>query len=129
MAIADGKLVISKGERSRQPSTFRFNFVSTLVLAFGAVEMMFRRIELNFDAHGIDRRWSLLGLNRTRHLDVDSISAIESDSNMTAGDTAYYTVYAKLDESKKVTLASALRQRDAEWVVAELKDSLKVDER
>jgi regulator of protease activity HflC (stomatin/prohibitin superfamily) len=36
MAIANGKLVISKGERSHQPSTFRFNFVSTLVLALGA---------------------------------------------------------------------------------------------
>ena len=36
MAIANGKLVISKGERAHQPSTFRFNFVSTLVLALGA---------------------------------------------------------------------------------------------
>ena len=35
MAI-NGKLVVSKAERARQPSTFRFNFVSTLVLALGA---------------------------------------------------------------------------------------------
>jgi regulator of protease activity HflC (stomatin/prohibitin superfamily) len=36
MAISEGRLVLSKRDRVQMPSNFRFNFVSTLILALGA---------------------------------------------------------------------------------------------
>jgi regulator of protease activity HflC (stomatin/prohibitin superfamily) len=36
MPIADGRLVVSRRDRGIQPSSFRFNFVSSLILAVGA---------------------------------------------------------------------------------------------
>ena len=36
MAISDGRLVLSKRDRVQMPSNFRFNFISTLILALGA---------------------------------------------------------------------------------------------
>jgi hypothetical protein len=103
-----------------------FSLISVPCL-YGAAVMLLRRTELHFDPHFIERHRRMLGFSSVRSIKAAEVSKITYESNSTVNNTAYYGVFAKLNDGKSVRLASGLLVRDAKWVADEIASSLHVE--
>jgi hypothetical protein len=93
------------------------------LIAWGALNMWFRSIEVSADGRTLERSWRMLGRGGMRTIPIAELGSITYHTNTTVGDTAYYRIDAKLNDGSSVKLASGLRQRDAEWIAGELGSS------
>jgi hypothetical protein len=97
------------------------------LVAWGALIMWFYEVEISVDPHGVERTTRMLGQGGTRTVPAADVESVVYRCTTKVNDKSFFTIHLQLKQAGgKVTLVSALRPRDAEWISGEIAQSLGV---
>jgi hypothetical protein len=95
-------------------------------IAWGAMILWFREVEIAFDPRGVERNTRMLMQRGTRTTPASDVAAVTYHSDTQVNDTSYYTVQLKLKDNNTVNLVGMLLVRDAQWIASEIASTLGV---